>query len=122
MSALQSGSRRRRSRAEVAGLVAAFEQSGLSRGEYCRKHGLSVSSLKRYCNRGVDDRRDRSGASAPRSAAVSLVAVEVVDRQAAPAMAPAPLYVELHGRLRIGIGAGFDVATLRRLVAALGEA
>jgi hypothetical protein len=118
MNAFESGSRRRRSRAEVAGLVAAFEQSGLSRTEYCRQHGLSVSSMKRYCNRIVDSRRSQSVATASSAAGVSLVPVEVVDRQGGHAA----LFIELDGRLRIGVGAGFDVTTLRRLMAALGEA
>jgi hypothetical protein len=47
-----------------------------------------------------------------------LVPVEVVDRQGGHAA----LFIELDGRLRIGVGAGFDVTTLRRLMAALGEA
>jgi transposase-like protein len=122
MNAFESGSRRRRSRAEVSCLVAAFEQSGLSRTEYCRQHGLSVSSMKRYRNRIVDSRRSQSVATAPSAAGVLLVPVEVVDRQAAHATGPTALFIELDGRLRIGVGAGFDVTTLRRLMAALGEA
>jgi hypothetical protein len=51
-----------------------------------------------------------------------LVPVEVVDRQAAHATGPTALFIELDGGLRIGVGAGFDVTTLRRLMAALGEA
>ena len=43
--------RRRRSRTEVTELVAASELSGLRRTEYCRQHGLSLTSLKRYSQR-----------------------------------------------------------------------
>ncbi len=112
--------RHRRSRAEVAELVAAFERSGLNRSEYCRQHGLSLSSLKRYSKRmekghGSPDRSER------RAPAVSLIPVEVVDRPAARDASQAALYVELSGGRRIGVGAGFDTATLRRLIAALGE-
>src|ERR1700756_3084247 len=64
-------SRHRRSRAEVAELVAAFERSGLNRTEYCRQHGLSLSSLKRYSKRMGKGRgwSDQSECTAP---AVSL--------------------------------------------------
>ena len=114
-------SRPRRSRAEVAELVAAFERSGLNRTEYCRQHGLSLSSLKRYSKRIGDEGRgwpDQSECTAP---AVSLIPVEVVDRAAAQEASQTALFVELCGGRRIGVGAGFDALTLRRLIAALGE-
>jgi lambda repressor-like predicted transcriptional regulator len=101
---------RRRSRAEVADVVAAFEQSGLSRSEYCRQHGLSLSTLKRYC------KPVPTQCTAP---AVSLIPVEVVDRAAAHEAEHTALCVELAGRRRIGVGVGFDVVTLRRLIAVL---
>lgn len=112
---------RRRSRAEVAALVAAFERSGLNRTEYCRQHGLSLSSLKRYSKRLGDDRRGWSDQGARTSSAVSLIPVEVVDRPAAREASQSALFVELCGGHRIGVGAEFDAVTLRRLIAALGE-
>src|ERR1700739_6107 len=113
-------SRHRRSRAEVAELVASFEHSGLNRTAYCRQHGLSLSSLKRYSKRmgdagGGSDRRE-SGAPA-----VSLIPVEVVDRVSAYQASQTALFVELSGGWRIGVSAGFDGATLRRLITVLGE-
>ena len=42
------GIRRRRSRQEVEQLVAEYESSGLSRNEFCRERGLSLSTLSRY--------------------------------------------------------------------------
>jgi hypothetical protein len=100
--------------------VAAFERSGLKRSEYCRQHGLSLSSLKRYSKRMEKGRgsADRSECRAP---VMSLIPVEVVDRPAAPVAWQAALFVELSGGRRIGVGAGFDTATLRRLIAVLGE-
>lgn len=47
--------RRRRSRAEVDQLIAEYEASGLSRREFCTKHGLTVVTLDRYRKR----RRER---------------------------------------------------------------
>jgi hypothetical protein len=100
--------------------VAAFERSGLNRTEYCRQHGLSQSSLKRYSKRMEKGRGscDHCECTAP---AVSLIPVEVVDRPAAQEAWQTALFVELSGGRRIGVGAGFDGATLRRLIAALGE-
>src|SRR5438309_2179842 len=40
-----------RSRAEVDRLVAEFEASGLTRQEFCTKHGLSLVTLDRYRKR-----------------------------------------------------------------------
>ena len=41
--------RPRRSRADVAQIVSSYSQSGLSRSQLCRRHGLSLSSLNGYC-------------------------------------------------------------------------
>src|SRR5437763_17018955 len=47
----QPGRRRRRSQAEVEGLVAEYEASGLGRQAFCNKHGLSLSTLNRHRKR-----------------------------------------------------------------------
>jgi hypothetical protein len=39
--------RRRRTRQEVRRLVSEFGTSGLSRGEFCRIHGMTLSTLQR---------------------------------------------------------------------------
>ena len=109
--------RRRRSPAEVATVVAAFEQSGLSRTEYCRRHGLSLSTLNRYRQGTSEGRRITTGLVSQALPAASLIPVDVVDgTHKSPRMA---LYVELAGRRRIGVDAGFDGETLRRLIAVL---
>jgi hypothetical protein len=104
--------RRRRSRLEVADLVAAFEQSGLNQTEYCRQHGLSLSTLKRYCTPMGDRGSSRSVRAEYSAPAVSLIPVEVVDRPAAHETEHTALYVELCGGRRIGVGGGFDAMTL----------
>lgn len=45
------GSRRRRSRAEVEQLVTEYESSGLAQQEFCKQHGLSLSTLLRHRKR-----------------------------------------------------------------------
>ena len=109
--------RRRRSPAEVATVVAAFEQSGLSRTEYCRQHGLSLSTLNRHRQGTREGRRITARLVSQAVPAVSLIPVDVVDgTHKSPRMA---LYVELASGLRIGVEAGFDAETLRRLIAVL---
>src|SRR6202051_3733310 len=100
----QSGhlSQHRRSRAEVAELVASFERSELNRTEYCRQHGLSLSSLKRYSKR-MDAGRGSSDRSESTEPAVLLIPVDVVDRPAAPQAWQTALFVELSGGRRIGV-------------------
>ena len=108
--------RGRRSRAEVATVVAGFEQSGLSRTEYCRQHGLSLSTLNRYRKGARDRSRMTSGLVSPTSPAVALMPVDVVDAHTSPRTG---LYIELACGRRIGVSAGFDADTLRRLIAVL---
>src|SRR6202162_96074 len=67
--------RRRRSRQEVEQLIAEYESSGLSRSEFCRERGLSLSSLSRY--------RKRRARQAP-AGRNALLAVEVSGQAPAP--------------------------------------
>lgn len=102
--------RRRRSQAEIAELVAAYEASGLSRSEFCRTHGLSLSTLNRYCGR----RRQAEAAG------VNLLAVELcAQRPAASYAADSGLAVIVAGGRRIEAARGFDAATLIQLLGVL---
>jgi hypothetical protein len=99
---------RRRSAVEVAGVVAEYEASGLSRVAFCQRKGLSLATLARYRKRH------------PHSGAVPgsrWVAVEVSGRCAGQACgAGSGLAVALADGRRIEVGAGFDAPTLARLV------
>jgi transposase-like protein len=105
--------RRRRSRGEAERLVLDYERSGMTRVAFCRQHGLSAATLDNY--------RKRCRADVDARSSVPLVAVDLVDRVAvAPGLAgEATLFVELAGGRRIGVAAGFDAATLRRLLGVL---
>jgi hypothetical protein len=109
--------RRRRSPTEVAAVVAGFEQSGLSRTEYCRQHGLSLSTLNRHRQGTSEGSRITARSVSQAVPAVSLIPVDVVD--GTHKSARVALYVELAGGRRIGVDAGFDAETLRRLIAVL---
>jgi transposase-like protein len=94
-------------------LVSAFQTSGLRAREFCQRHGLASSTLRRNLQRA-------GAGSAPAQPAVRFVAVNV--NGAAPRAKPAPaagLEVVLAGGRRIAVGPGFDVATLGQLVRAL---
>ncbi len=105
--------RRRRSRAEVEQLAAEYEASGLSRTEFCRKHGVSLGTLNRYLKR----RRQQTQGEA---AGVNLLAVELC--RARPAVGKpedSGLAVALAGGWRIEVARGFDAGTLVQLLGVL---
>jgi hypothetical protein len=105
------GVRRRRSRAEVEQLVAEFETSGLNRTEFCRAHGLSLSTLNRYRN----GKSQQSGtAMQPR-----LLAVQVSEQLGRSAGVGSGLAVVSAGGWRIEVACGFDGVTLGRLLRVL---
>jgi transposase-like protein len=107
--------RRRRTRQEVQRLVSEFGTGGLSRGEFCRLHGMRLSTLQR----GL--RRARTKPGDIQSDGKKLVRVKVIgsgaadaDREGRCAMA----VVLAKGR-RIELSRDFDAAQLRRVVEAL---
>jgi transposase len=104
--------RRRRSGAEVEKLVAAYEASGLGRTEFCRTHGLTLSTLNRYCK--------RQQAHCEASGVGRWVAVELSDpNPAAGSGGSSGLTVILSSGRRIAIGRSFDASTLERLLVVL---
>ena len=114
-------SRKRRSRAEAERLVHEYEQSGMTRVAFCRHHGLSVATLDKYRQRCRPSGLADVDAVRQRQSSVPLVAVDLVDRVGPSSGLPgeATLFVELDGGRRIGVVAGFDAATLLRLIAVL---
>ena len=106
------GVRRRRNRAEVEQLVAEFETSALNRTEFCRAHGLSLSTLNRYRNR----KSQQSGTAMQ----TGLLAVELSEPGSGrSAGAGSGLAVVSAGDWRIEVACGFDGVTLWRLLRVL---
>ena len=102
--------RRRRSRAEVEQLVTEYEASGLGRVEFCREHGLALSTLARYRKRRQQEQGETGGPD-------RWVAVELAgSHQAGANKAASGLAVVLASGRRIEVGRGFDAQTLRQLV------
>ena len=110
---IQALPKRRRTRAECEQLVADFEASGLNRTEFCRQHGLSLTTLARY------GKRRQIQPNVP--AAAGWLAVELCNARPAveAAMRPSGLAVALRGGRRIEVERGFDAHTLMQLVSVL---
>ena len=106
------GIRRRRSRAEVDRLVAEYETSGLSRQEFCLKHGLGLATLDRYRNR----RRQRHEALSRKS---RLIKVELSGPQQIGNAGSSEVAVVLSSGRRIEVRSGFDADMLQQLVRVL---
>ncbi len=104
--------RRRISREEAKQLVVEYEASGLTRQAFCTGRGLSVAALDKY-------RRQHGEGTA--SSEGRLVSVEVIPGASASKLS-STLCVELANGRRIGVGSGFDAATLERLLAVLERA
>ena len=106
---------KRRTRAEVQQLVAAFVSSGMRRSEFCLSRGLSFSTLDRHLKKRRWKRRRRSVSSARR-----LVPVELDVRKSPTRQEPScGLVVVLPGGRRIEVHPEFDTNTFERLVSAL---
>jgi transposase len=103
--------RSRRTREAVRQLVSAFPASGLAAREFCQRHGLALSTLRRNL------KRQRETPDQPETG-VRLVAVKLKGTPvaAAPPAARAALEVVLAGGRRLGVAPGFDELTLGRLV------
>jgi hypothetical protein len=99
----------------LAGLYLA---GGMGRSEFCRSHGMGLSTLTRYLKK---QRLRQSPAGSSGAEQSRLVAVEVTPGVAAVCSAECPgtLTVLLSNRRRVEVGRGFDAATLAQLVAVL---
>jgi hypothetical protein len=106
--------RRRRTRQEVQRLVSEFGTSGLARSEFCRIHGMRLSTLQR----GLKRERIESGGS--HSNAKRLVRVKVIGGgRAADREGPCVMAVVLANGRRIELNRHFEASQLRRVVEAL---
>jgi transposase-like protein len=111
---------RRRSRAEAEQLVDAFEVSGLRRREFCLKHGVVVGTLDFWRKRG----REEQGpiASNPARTQNKAARARLVEVELAGTASSSRLAVVLSRGRRVEVSAGFDAATLERLLAVLEQA
>jgi hypothetical protein len=108
-----------------------YEQSGLTRRVFCRQHGISLATLDNYRRQRAcapsqaQDSAPVSISSSASSSAVTFVPVELVERSSLHRQTAgngASIYIELARGRRIAVTAGFDAATLTRLIAVLEQA
>jgi hypothetical protein len=112
MNEKQLGGARRRSRAEVDQLVAEYEASGLTRQEFCARHGLALATLDRYRKRR-QQRRESSSADR------RFIRVELSGAKQAASHSSSDLVVLLSNARRIEVRRGFDADLLAQLVRVL---
>ena len=108
----------RRGRAEIERLASLYGTSGMGRSEFCRSHGLGLSTLNRHLKKQQEKQVSAGSKGVEQS---RLVAVELA---AAVTMAsvdesPVALTVLLSNRRRVEVSRGFDAATLAQLVTVL---
>ena len=88
-----------------------YEASGLSRTEFCRKHGLSLATLARY------RKRSAQGKAAPGNRWVTVEVSGASSRL--ESWGSSGLAVALPGGRRIEVSCGFDSRTLVQLLGVL---
>jgi hypothetical protein len=111
--------RRRRSGEEIRRLVLEFEASGLRQKEFCRNHGLALSSLQRQLKKRSRDQGEvKEGGG--------LVAVELAGKERAgkdrSSRSSSALEVVLCAGRRIEVRPRFDSKTLEQLLGVLERA
>ena len=108
----------RRGRAEIERLAGLYRTSGMGRSEFCRSHGMALSTLNRHLKK-QQNRQNQAGNSGVGQS--RLVAVELASAVATVSAGECPgaLTVLLSNRRRVEVGRGFDAATLAQLVTVL---
>jgi hypothetical protein len=109
---------RRRGRAEIARVASSYRASGLGRSEFCRRHGMALSTLNRYLQKQFQEEARLGNDGVGRSPLVE-VKVAAAVRSVRTGDRPCALTLLLFNGRRVEVGDGFEDETLRRLVAVL---
>jgi len=109
---------RRRSRQEIARLAALYRKSGMGRSEFCRSHGMALSTLVRHLKKQSGELR-LSGSSMAGDSRLIAVELAAMPASAATGKQHSALTVLLSNSRRVEVGSGFDAETLAELVSAL---
>jgi hypothetical protein len=114
MSEEQVGAQKmRRTAAEIEQIVSEYKSSGLNRSQFCRSRGLTLGVLNRYLKRLRAAANGGGGGD-------GLVAVEWGGKKpSAKRAGSCGLSVVLRSGREIEVNAGFDAATLQRLMEVL---
>jgi len=109
---------RRRGRQEIARLAALYRKSGMGRSEFCRSHGMALSTLARHLKKQSGEQRV-SGSSVAGESRLIAVELSAMPASAAAGKQPGPLTVLLSNGRKLEVGSGFDAETLAALVSVL---
>ena len=104
---------RRRSRAEIARLAGLYGTSGMGRSEFCRSHGISLSTLSRHLKKASGDLSQKEPG---RLVPVEVAVPSLSDMNRKPASV---LTVLLSKGRRVEVNCGFDGETLAQVVTVL---
>lgn len=97
-------------------IVREFHDSGQTQRAFCRQWGVTPSTLRNWCRRvGEDESGDDSASGEHRPARV--LPVQLQDHE--PAREQASIRLVTRSGRHIEVSAGFDAATLQRLLATL---
>ncbi|EIC21628.1 IS66 family insertion sequence element accessory protein TnpA [Thiorhodovibrio frisius] len=108
---------RRRTRQQWQALVDGWASSGLTQGEYCRRHGISVASFARWraiFRRPLQHPAPPAEPTPSAGPTHSLVPVHWLSDDAPTATTALSLHCP--GGLCLDIGAGVDTATLQQVI------
>lgn len=106
---------RRRGRQEVVRLAALYRKSGMGRSEFCRSHGMALSTLARHLKKQSGAQRLCGNTMAGEG---GLIAVELAAMSASVATGKqhSALTVLLSNGRKVEVGSGFDARTLAELM------
>jgi hypothetical protein len=90
----------------------------MGRSEFCRSHGMALSTLARHLKKQSDEQRLNGNSMAGES---RLIAVELATMSASAASGKphSALTVLLSNGRKVEVGSGFDAETLAELVSVL---
>jgi transposase-like protein len=110
---------RRRSSREIARLAALYRKSGMGRSEFCRIHGMALSTLARHLEKQSGGQRLSANDAATGESRLITVELSAMPASAATGKQHSALAVLLSNGRRVEVGSGFDAATLAELVSVL---
>ncbi len=110
---------RRRGSQEIARLAALYRKSGMGRSEFCRSHGMALSTLARHLEKQAREQRLSANEAAAGESRLIAVELAAVSASAATGKQHSPLTVLLSNGRRVEVGSGIDAATLGELVSVL---
>jgi hypothetical protein len=108
----------RRSREETTRLAGLYRSSGMGRGEFCRSHGLSLSTLARHLKKR-QHQAQRTGDEGGKPGRLVEVQLSSGATPVAASKRRGILTVLLSNGRRVEVDGGFDAATLGQLVTIL---